>query len=1165
MEIRELHLAAFGPFTDRKLVFAQDSGGLHIIYGPNEAGKSSALRGLRSLLFGISETTTDNFIHLNDKLRIAGRIRSVKGADLVFARRKGRRNTLSSLDGNSLDDAALTIFLRDVSQEIFDTLFGIDHDGLVQGGQEILEQKGEVGQALFSASLGSHTLHAVLANLDEEADGLFKQRGSTQIINLALKEYSEQQKKIKLLSLSSREWQEHRDLLDRNGKELEQVQTELIRARFDVNRLKRIQQVLPKLVRRNDLLQKLEALSHVVILPGDFKERHKKAVGELEKALAILQKAAFRRDGYQGQLKVFSVRQDLLERSESIEALHARLGEHRKAMEDRPGLDVQCKQLLVEIGSLLKEVRPGLALSDVDLLRPVFANRRRIAELGAQNMILNQRVKQANKNLIEIEAKLSAVRKDSQQFQDTGSTDELRRAIAIARKAGDVDNAIQSGRSELGSLERQCDANLARLTHWNGALEAVLGLPVPTRESINRFDEEYAELNKRFQRFQEKQNELAGKRHEAARQLDEIQQAGEVPMEKDLIEARSDRDKAWRLLRRQWVDGEDVNVEAHALDAEGSLPDAFEIRVNEADKLADRLRREADRVQKRAGYIAEQEDAKRRGGEIAKQLDECAARKKQIDAEWQALWVSCGIQPSSPREMRAWLDNFEKLHVQVERLTSLGQQVNELEHSRETHIQVLKQQLNILGEEIPESASLEMALMKSDETLNELDALNRRREMLDKEAKTLERALEAARAECREASNDFDAWKGLWAEAVKGLGLASDALPSEATNVIENIAAIFTKQGEAEKLDKRIHAIDVDAVAFRDQVGKMVENVAPEITKMSTDEAVIRLNSLLSESRSLKSRRQQIEEQLQQACQEIRESDATIQAMNERLDVLCKEARCNSHAELEVAERMSAEYRQLRQEMAGVEKEILEAGEGATISELELEAKGVDRDMLSGQIDVLARQIDDDFEPRRTKLAETKGREERDLENMNGSDQAAELAAQGQAVLAGIRSNAERYVRLKLAAKILRSQIESYRKENQGPLIKSASQYFALLTQGSFEGLSTDYDENDMPVLAGIRPNGQKVHVEGMSMGTRDQLYLALRLASLDKYMENSEPIPFIVDDILVDFDDKRTEAALSVLSGFAKKTQVILFTHHSHVVEQARKLGVKQGNIHDL
>ena len=66
--------------------------------------------------------------------------------------------------------------------------------------------------------------------------------------------------------------------------------------------------------------------------------------------------------------------------------------------------------------------------------------------------------------------------------------------------------------------------------------------------------------------------------------------------------------------------------------------------------------------------------------------------------------------------------------------------------------------------------------------------------------------------------------------------------------------------------------------------------------------------------------------------------------------------------------------------------------------------------------------------------------------------------------------------------------------------------------------------------------------------------------------MESSEPMPFIVDDILVDFDDERSEAALSALAKLALKTQVILFTHHSRVVEQARKLGDKQQvHVHDL
>jgi uncharacterized protein YhaN len=140
----------------------------------------------------------------------------------------------------------------------------------------------------------------------------------------------------------------------------------------------------------------------------------------------------------------------------------------------------------------------------------------------------------------------------------------------------------------------------------------------------------------------------------------------------------------------------------------------------------------------------------------------------------------------------------------------------------------------------------------------------------------------------------------------------------------------------------------------------------------------------------------------------------------------------------------------------------------------------------------------------------------------------------------------------------LRDRIEQYRNENQGPLILRAGEHFATLTIGSFATLMADFDEKDEPVLAGVRPDGQRVHVQGMSAGTRDQLYLALRLASLEKYMETAEPMPFIVDDVLVDFDDRRTEAALRVLAEIAIQTQVILFTHHARLREQAQRLQAK-------
>jgi uncharacterized protein YhaN len=1153
MKIRTLNLAAFGPFTERELAFNEV--GLHIVYGPNEAGKSSALRGLKALLYGIDERTLDNFIHANDKLRIHGHLQNNDDRELAFGRRKGRKNTLLSPDGAALDEQALAPFLQGVTPELFESLFGIDHQALVQGGNEILEQKGEVGQALFSASLGSHALHAVLGDLDDSAKNLFLPAGSKPLINSAIRTHADLRAEIRKCSLSSREWDEHRRTLARTEEELKRIQAELADNRTEINRLQRIQRVLPKLSKRRELFQELESLGDVVILHDDFSGRRRKAVNALETAQAIVGKATPRLEGLQQQLAGLSTNQALLEQAENIEDLHARLGGHRKAKQDRPHLEAEAKQLLADAESILKENRPDLEFKNIEQLRPVLAKRQPIANLGSKKAVLNARAEQAVTSLRETEKRLQTVRKERDEIAESGSTDALHRAITAARKQGELDASIQSTQSQLATQKAECVADLSRLTLWQGELDEMARLALPNRESIHQFEEGYAELSKRIQRLEEKKDELIDSLQDTSQRLDEIERVGEVPTEVSLKQARSERDALWQLLRRQWIEGEDVSGEASEYQGEGTLPDAFENRLASADEVSDRLRREADRVHALASLQAKQEGGQQQAQKLAEQLETTSAEKAQLDADWQAMWAPCQIVPRTPREMRAWLDAFEKLRDQVAQLNLLRQKETELVDNRSTHLQRLNAQLIQLESAASTSNELEIVLLECEALAGQLDEAKRKRDSLSKEVKDRESDVESLNEEHRLATQALEAWKAQWAAQMQSIGLRIETSPSEVDGFIENLRALFSKLGEVEKLRIRISAIDEDAAAFRTQVGSMVATIAPELSDMPADDAVVRLNALLSENRSRQTKRQQIEEQIEQATQEIQDSNASIKTMTDRLDTLCVEAKCESHDQLEEAERRSADYLRIKGAIDSIEQEILDAGEGSTIAELEAQAEGIDPDSLPGRITELKNKIEDELEPNRTELASAKGREEKELELMDGSDQAAMLADQAQATLASIRSDAERYIKVKLAGKILRDQIERYRQENQGPLVKRASEHFSALTLGSFDGLMTDFNERDEPILAGIRPGGERVTVEGMSSGTRDQLYLALRLASLEKYMESSEPMPFIVDDILVDFDDARSQAALNALAKLSERTQVILFTHHSRVVEQSKKV----------
>ena len=94
MKILSFDLQAYGPFTGRTLDFTRGDHGLHLVYGPNEAGKSAALRALIAFFYGIHPKTPDNFVHDYDALRIGARLKLSDGTERFFIRRKGSKNTL---------------------------------------------------------------------------------------------------------------------------------------------------------------------------------------------------------------------------------------------------------------------------------------------------------------------------------------------------------------------------------------------------------------------------------------------------------------------------------------------------------------------------------------------------------------------------------------------------------------------------------------------------------------------------------------------------------------------------------------------------------------------------------------------------------------------------------------------------------------------------------------------------------------------------------------------------------------------------------------------------------------------------------------------------------------------------------------------------------------
>src|SRR6185437_14678811 len=184
------------------------------------------------------------------------------------------------------------------------------------------------------------------------------------------------------------------------------------------------------------------------------------------------------------------------------------------------------------------------------------------------------------------------------------------------------------------------------------------------------------------------------------------------------------------------------------------------------------------------------------------------------------------------------------------------------------------------------------------------------------------------------------------------------------------------------------------------------------------------------------------------------------------------------------------------------------------------------------------------------------GRFEDEVRRLQNSEESSFQAQKAEDALAKARPAIAQYLRLRIASELLQDAIEAYRQKHQGPVLTRASELFSQLTVGDHAGLTTSFGDDDKPVLVAIRSNNEQVDVSGLSDGTRDQLYLALRLARIEQHIVSVSPCPVILDDILINLDDVRASAALRVFAVLAERTEVLLFTHHSRIVELAMQAG---------
>lgn len=1176
MRIRELHQRAFGHFTDDELKLIADDDeagvpGLHVIYGANEAGKTTTLHAIRYGLYGIPDLRLDprtyDFLHRKPDLRIAMVIDSAAGERLAFTQRKKQDNACFDItDTRPAPELKHKVeqLLGGIDRNLFTHKYGIDHVTLRAGGAGLAGDDNDVGESLFAAATGIVGVRATLGALTEQIDELLKSTGRAGRIHNAVKRYGDARSAVDRARTAGRSWVPKQKKIEQAQASLSVASIELAKAVADHERATQISAAIEHVVRRGLLLEKIDELGVVIEAWSADLEEQRKSLGATISTAETALRAATSELGAQmskhAQLEA-AVDEAVLAASDRAGHLGERIAEYRSARGDRSRLAGAVERAEESVLGACLAIRTGADPERArDLIPPLPAREAASALLG-KHADLDREARAAAETLRECESALRAL--DSEQPAEAPALPD---GLGVLRTAVNrVDTVVDTSR--LAELDQRLQLSAKQLNDAAEALprcthsaEALLVLPVPLEQTLNEFDER---LRAAEGRVDQVKAALAGPRESLETIEVEIvarADGGELPTLEELAELRGCRDRLWRRIRAAWTGTRAAeNADAVEVGEEESIATAFEDVLGSADTYADRLVRVAEAA---GANAALEQNRASVTAEIARHRAELASAQgelEEVESEWRALWAEIDVEPGSVAEMRGWLDGLRGVRKMAQASEADSVDSRALRARVERARTDLSAALSAAGRP-PASDKISVEILQTSAT-EMLDAADRSRDRADKRdarRRDLEANREKARTRASAAAEALDAWGRQWDEAAPTIGLDAAALPDAGRAMLEAISALDEALGTLATARSAHEANDLLVTAFEQEVEELASSIGGGLTAdlggEPADQVMRTIARATADCAKAAEALAAIAPQIEALRGQERQHQDAITSATDGLERLAASTGLASVEELDAAALRWAQREDLRMQVATVERTIVEITKmrpDEVVSYL--------GDTPPEQLSVLITGCEtavEEASATRDELSETLGGLQRELGELTGAAQAEPHLAEMDDARAEIEQLATQYVPLKLQHELLSTYLREKAIEHMGPAMKRASALFSELTCGAYAGVTQDVDEANREVLQVVAPNGKpNKDRTGLSTGTCDQLYLALRVASIYQHLDvaDNEPIPFVVDDILTTFDDERSAATMRVLAELATRTQVLFFTHHKHLVELAR------------
>lgn len=1158
MRLRRLDLTRYGKFTDYSIDFGErvsDKPDLHIVYGLNEAGKSTSLSAYLDLLFGIEERTRYGFLHQGKAMEVGGCL-EFGGEAHEFKRVKQRANSLLDAQGQPVNEAVLSVPLAGLTRDAYRMMFSLDDQTLEDGGNAILESRGDLGELLFSASAGLAGTSGVLEKTMEEALSIFRKRASSTTIAGLKRRMAEIKARRDEIDTQASAYASLKAELQRAEAAYEEVTREIGTARTRQEQIARMLRAHPLAGDYRRLEENLAAYADVPRPPAEWSH----ALPELIDAEARLQTRRAGLDQREARIRdeidALTVDERLLELDHRIERLSEAAARYTTAEEDLPKRKSQLSEQKIRVDLILT----ALGKRDVDdaitLVIPA-ATIGMLRDLLAEKNGIDVALRAAEKEFENGEQVLEDAQAELKGLEAGGVLD----AITVARlqasllriRQGDLAAELRLAERSLAEKVRAYEEAVGALQPWTGTGDEVKAIRLPDAARLEAWRSTADSLQKRRAAALDRKRELETRLAEDKARIEALRSAGSVIGDEEASALMAQRNDAW-------------TKHLEALDRETAVH--FEQRMHAVDEAADaRLKasKELEELRALTAASAVTSAAIQRQDALLSEADEELA---QLRAEIVAEAPAALPLPSEAliavllATFERWSRDHAKAVAAWDALQAAQRAADDARAAAEAEREALSGALENAGMEASGLALSEL-VQAAENLISAHTAAHTKRVTIEKQVADLTRNLASRQRELDQARATSEEWQRRWKSALDQTWFAGmDEAPGAVRELLDALTELPVALKEFAGTQHRIDAMEADRAEFVNAVSDICDALGEPFDQSRPVDAARALIRGRDEARQTKERREEKLAELAAVADEREVLGQQIALHEARRNEMTSFFDVESITELRQALELAGQRDRLVEERDRLARQIIAEAQEETLEAALSAIADVDLAELQREQAELAVRIENLDERAKTLFADRTRAQDR-LDAIGGDDTVARIDAERRTILLEMEEQALRYLRLRSGSMIAEHAIRAYRDRHRSAMMNRASEAFRQMTRGEYTGLATR-PEKDRETLIGLSARGGSKLAMDMSKGTRFQLYLALRLAGYEEFAAARPSVPFVADDIMETFDEPRSEEVLRLFGQMSQVGQVIYLTHHRHLCDLAAKVvpGVK---IHEI